>query len=85
MLPITQASVYLLVGERLRCFAARGYFQVVDGFPRTTGVIGSVVASGMPVLIPDVRQREDFIAAVPNLRGEACVRMTSSFGPTVLF
>lgn len=61
-------SVYLLVGERLRCFAARGYFQVVDGFPRTTGVIGSVVASGMPVLIPDVRQREDFIAAVPNLR-----------------
>ena len=66
-------SVYLLVGERLRCFAARGYFQVVDGFPRTTGVIGSVVASGMPVWIPDVRQREDFIAAVPNLLGEACV------------
>ncbi|MBA2444992.1 MAG: diguanylate cyclase [Nocardioidaceae bacterium] len=66
-------SVYLLVGDRLRCFAARGYFQVVDGFPRTAGVIGSVVASGVPVWIPDVREREDFIAAVPNLLGEACV------------
>lgn len=66
-------SVYLLVGDRLRCFAARGYFQVVDGFPRTAGVIASVVASGVPEWIPDVRQREDFIAAVPNLLGEACV------------
>ena len=26
-------SVYLLVDGRLRCQAARGYFQVVDGFP----------------------------------------------------
>ncbi|MBA2768663.1 MAG: diguanylate cyclase [Sporichthyaceae bacterium] len=66
-------SVYLLVGERLRCFAARGYFQVVDGFPREAGVIGSVVASGEAALIPDVRESAEFIAAVPGLLGEACV------------
>jgi len=66
-------SVYLLIGDRLRCFAARGYFQVVDGFPQTAGVIGSVVATGIAVCIPDVRERQDFIAAVPGLLGEACV------------
>lgn len=70
---VEMPSVYLLVGERLRCFAARGYFQVVDGFPREAGVIGSVVASGEAVAISDVREHPAFIAAVPGLLGEACV------------
>jgi len=70
---VDMPSVYLLVGERLRCFAARGYFQVVDGFPREAGVIGSVVASGQAVAITDVRDHPAFIAAVPGLLGEACV------------
>ena len=65
-------SVYLLTGQRLRCRAARGYFQVVDGFRRGTGVIGSVVATGQGVLVEDVRDRPDFIAAVPGLVAEAC-------------
>lgn len=33
-------SVYLLNGERLRCRSARGYFQVVDGFPAGVGAGG---------------------------------------------
>ena len=65
-------SVYLLTGQRLRCRAARGYFQVVDGFRRGTGVIGTVVATGEGVLVEDVRDRPDFIAAVPGLVAEAC-------------
>ena len=65
-------SVYLLVDGRLRCQAARGYFQVVDGFLPGTGVIGRVVASGRPLLIEDVRADPDFIAAIPGLRAEAC-------------
>ncbi len=28
-------SIYLLVDGRLRCQAARGYFQVIDGFAPT--------------------------------------------------
>ena len=64
-------SVYLLVDGRLRCLAARGYFQVVDGFPPGTGVIGRVVASGVGEVLNDVHLDPDFIAAVPGLRAEA--------------
>jgi len=60
-------SIYLLIDGRLRCQAARGYFQVVDGFTAEAGVIGRVVASGVPVVIRDVRLDPDFIAAVPGL------------------
>ena len=65
-------SVYLLTGQRLRCRAARGYFQVVDGFRPGTGIIGKVVESARSELIPDVRLRSDFIGAVPGLVAEAC-------------
>ncbi len=44
-------SVCLLNGQRLRCHAARGYFQVVDGFGPGIGVIGRVVGDGVPVLV----------------------------------
>jgi diguanylate cyclase (GGDEF)-like protein len=66
-------SIYLLVDGRLRCQAARGYFQVVDGFTPSTGVIGRVVSTGEPVVIHDVRQDPSFIAAIPGLIAEACV------------
>ncbi len=65
-------SVYLLLDGRLRCQAARGYFQVVDGFQPGTGVIGRVIATGNSEIITDVRTDEEFIAAVPGLRTEAC-------------
>ncbi|MCU1589524.1 MAG: diguanylate cyclase [Frankiales bacterium] len=73
-------SVYLLTGERLRCRASRGYFQVVDGFPPGTGVIGGVVGSGAEVLLTDVTTRPEFIAAVPGIRSEACVPVVSAVG-----
>ncbi len=66
-------SIYLLVDGRLRCQAARGYFQVVDGFPPSTGVIGRVVSTGLPVLIPNVRTDPGFIAAIPGLVAEVCL------------
>ncbi|MCW2715807.1 MAG: GGDEF-domain containing protein [Frankiales bacterium] len=65
-------SIYLLAGERLRCHAARGYFQVVDGFRPGVGVIGGVVASGVSTLVPDVRVRPDFLSAMTGVRAEAC-------------
>lgn len=65
-------SVYLLIDGRLRCQAARGYFQVVDGFPPGTGVIGRVVETGVAEVITDLRADADFIAAMPGLQAEAC-------------
>jgi diguanylate cyclase (GGDEF)-like protein len=73
-------SIYLLTGDRLRCRASRGYFQVVDGFPAGVGVVGHVVASGAEEFIPDVSVRPEFIAAVPGLRSEACVPVVTAAG-----
>ncbi len=71
-------SVYFLVDGRLRCQAARGYFQVVDGFTPGHGVIGSVAATGRAVVIPDVSVHPDYIAAMPGVAGEACVPLRVS-------
>ncbi len=66
-------SVYLTAGGRLRCLAARGYYQVVDGFLLGVGVIGGVVASGRSAVVHDVADRPDFITAVPGVRAEVCI------------
>lgn len=66
-------SIYLLVDGRLRCQAARGYFQVVDGFTPSAGIIGRVVARGESVHVEDAQQDPNFIAAIPGLAAEACV------------
>lgn len=66
-------SIYLLVDGRLRCQAARGCFQVVDGFTPSAGIIGRVVARGEPVHVEDAQQDPNFIAAIPGLAAEACV------------
>jgi diguanylate cyclase (GGDEF)-like protein len=65
-------SVYLLSDGRLRCVEAIGYYQLVDGYPPGVGIIGGVVASGRPRLIPDVSQVPEFIAARPDIAAEAC-------------
>lgn len=66
-------SIYLLVGGRLRCYAARGYFQVVDGFPPRIGIIGTSVDQRRELVVEDAREDPLFIAAIPGLVGEACV------------
>jgi len=71
-LGVTLPSVYLLVGGRLRCQAARGYFQVVDGFPPGTGVIGRTVVSGTAQVV-DTTVDGAFIGAIPGILGEVCV------------
>jgi signal transduction histidine kinase len=37
-----------------------------------TGVVGEVVRSGQSLLVPDVRQRENFVSASPELTCEMC-------------
>jgi diguanylate cyclase (GGDEF)-like protein len=73
-------SIYLMTGDRLRCRAARGYFQVVDGFSPGTGVIGRVVATGRESIIVDVAAVPDFIAAISGVRSEACVPVLTAQG-----
>ena len=63
-------SVYLLLDGRLRCMAASGYFQVVDGFTPGTGVIGRAVRTASTVLVRDATQDPEFVAAIPGLRSE---------------
>ena len=65
-------SVYLLVDGRLRCMAASGYFQVVDGFTPGTGVIGRSVRTGATVVVEDAHLDPEFVAAIPDLRSEVC-------------
>ncbi len=65
-------SVYLLSGDRLCCHAARGYFQVVDGFRPGCGVVGEVVASGTSQVVPDLRLRSDAVGDVSGIRAEVC-------------
>ena len=44
-----RCAVYLLLDGRLRCVAASGLFQVIDGFVPSDGVIGLAVADGRTV------------------------------------
>ena len=39
-------SVYLEQGGRLRCQAVRGAWQVYDGLPTSSGIVGRVPADG---------------------------------------
>ncbi len=66
-------SIYLRRGDRLRCHASRGYWQIVDGFLPGAGVMGRVYVSNRPFVIHDVSNEPDFIAAVPGILGEATV------------
>jgi diguanylate cyclase (GGDEF)-like protein len=66
-------SLYLEQAGRLRCQAQRGYWQVLDGIPSTSGVIGRTFTTGQTVDLEDAGQDADFLAAAPDLRSEICV------------
>ena len=58
-------SVYVERGGRLRCLAQRGYWQVFDGVPPHSGVLGRSFASGRTLVIRSVADVADYIRAVP--------------------
>ncbi|MEJ7818022.1 MAG: diguanylate cyclase [Thermoleophilaceae bacterium] len=68
-------SIYLERGGRLRCQAVTRYWQVFDGIPPGTGVIGQTFQSGTPTIVADTGASDDYLEAVPSVRGEACVPM----------
>lgn len=66
-------SIYLHRGGRLRCQAVAGYWQVFDGMLPGLGVIGTTFVNERPTVIPDTADSDDYLEAVPSVRGEACV------------
>ncbi|HEY2887565.1 MAG TPA: sensor domain-containing diguanylate cyclase, partial [Candidatus Limnocylindrales bacterium] len=74
----SHGSIYLgeaLGGSpaELRMGAARGYDEPIATFDGTRGVIGRVIRTGRPTLVPDVNVDPDYIGAASALRSEICV------------
>jgi len=63
-------SVYLEQGGRLRCRAARGYWQVYDGIPASAGVIGKTFREGKPVIIDDVAAHGEYLGLIEAVKAE---------------
>lgn len=70
-------SLYIERGGRLRCLAMRGYWQVHDGIPPDTGVIGTAFQSQEPIQT-DPGSSEDYIEAAPDVEYEVAVPLWSS-------
>jgi diguanylate cyclase (GGDEF)-like protein len=66
-------SLYLEQAGRLRCQAQRGYWQVFDGIPSASGVIGRAFVTGETIEILNADLETEFLAAAPDLRSEICV------------
>jgi diguanylate cyclase (GGDEF)-like protein len=66
-------SVYLEADGRLRCQAARGYWQIFDGMLPMAGVIGRTFATGAEHVGPDTAADRARLAAGDRVRAQACL------------
>jgi diguanylate cyclase (GGDEF)-like protein len=66
-------SLWLERSGRLRCQAARGYWQIRDGIPPGRGTIGRTYKLGVPLVVHDVFSSKDYLQAAPEIVGEVCV------------
>jgi PAS domain S-box-containing protein/putative nucleotidyltransferase with HDIG domain/excisionase family DNA binding protein len=75
-------SVALIEGTLLQFRAWYGYegVTVIPAIPLTHGVVGRVVRTGQPALVPDVRTDPDYIGVHPALRSEICVPLVGRDG-----
>jgi diguanylate cyclase (GGDEF)-like protein len=71
--PGLMPSLYLERGGRLRCQAVVGYWQVFDGLPPGTGVIGATFAGGKPAILRNTSESNGYLEAIPGVRSEVCV------------
>lgn len=70
-------SVYFLQGDRLRCVASRGYYQILDGFPLDVSVIGTVVTTGSPMIVNHRDEVDAFATAQEGVISEICLPLRS--------
>lgn len=66
-------SAYIEREGLLRCIAQRGYWQVLDGIPLTTGVMARCFRDGEMRVVIDVSDDADFLEAIPDLRSQCSV------------
>jgi len=81
-LGLAMPSLYLERGNRLRCYAVRGYWQVFDGMPADAGVIGRTYRTGLPAVVHGVSGNSQYLEAVPGVVDEVCVPIR--LGPRVV-
>jgi diguanylate cyclase (GGDEF)-like protein len=79
----SHGSIYL--GEALggsptslRIGAQHGYDVPIPVFDGTLGVIGRVIRTGQPALVPDVLADPDYVSAAAGLRSEICVPLVAA-------
>jgi diguanylate cyclase (GGDEF)-like protein len=66
-------TVYIEQGGRMRCQAARGYWQIYDGIPPSASLVGRSFRTGTRVVAPDVAYSTDFLASIPSVATQACL------------
>ena len=71
-------AIYLAQDGRLRCQAVRGVWQVYDGLPASTGVVGRVFRTGVPAILDDVGESADYLPAIPGVRAEVCLPLRAA-------
>lgn len=76
-------AVLLDVRGRLRCFGAAGAWQVFDGVPADSGVVGRVFRTGKTAAVSDVRADPDYIPLGPGVNTEVCVPIRDAAGTTL--
>ena len=57
----------------MRLGAQRGYDEVIETFDGSIGVVGRVMRTGKPQLVPDVTADPDYRAANASVRSEVSV------------
>ena len=65
-------SVYLQQGDRLRCRAVHGYWQIYDGMSET-GVIGHTFRSGRRTHVRGAASSPQYLEAAPDVVDELCI------------
>lgn len=70
-------SVYVQRGDRLRCLAVRGYWQILDGMPASAGIIGRTWRSGRESIVAEISASMDYLPAAPGIHGEICCPLYS--------
>jgi serine phosphatase RsbU (regulator of sigma subunit) len=79
------AGIYVVESESgpLRSHVVRGYPDEIVEFepiPKGRGVIGSVLQSGTPIVIPDVKGEDNYIEARTSTRSEMAAPIIGSTG-----
>jgi diguanylate cyclase (GGDEF)-like protein len=59
-------------GTQLTLAAHRGYASLSPVLPLDRGIVGRVARTGVPALVPNVRNDPDYLASDPRVTQEAC-------------